>query len=368
MNKRDRLITTLNHHEPDAVPIAELAIDPIHLENIVGTKITSDSLAQPSPSATRREEETLVDVTVRAHMKLGLEMIAAGPSTPDGWNFHHNPDGTINDEWGRVLAYAPSSKVWIQNGSIFRSTEEFEAFEFPDADAAGRMFAIELTKKKIGNEIALAGLLRDTFAVAWEMFTVTDFVRWLYEKPDFIRRVIERITDFNVSIVKRMIDAKIDLVVGDGDYCEKRGPLVPVKFFKDVIFPSLQKQVEAVHKAGLKFIKHTDGNINPILHDLANVVDGLHSLDPSAGMDIRTVKRAYGDRLVLMGNVSVDNLCTRAPQDIVEETRECLRAAAPGGGFVLSSSNSWYTNAKLENCLTMVETGRKYGRYPIEVN
>jgi uroporphyrinogen decarboxylase len=159
----------------------------------------------------------------------------------------------------------------------------------------------------------------------------------------------------------------VDLVVGDGDYCEKRGPLVPLKFFKDVIFPNLQRQVEAVHKMGLKFIKHTDGNLNPILPDLANIVDGLHSLDPSAGVEIENVKQLYGNKLVLMGNISVDNLCTRTAQEIVEETKRCLRAAAPGGGYVLCSSNSWYSYAKLENCLAMVDTGRKYGHYPIRI-
>ncbi|MGA3406586.1 MAG: uroporphyrinogen decarboxylase family protein [Candidatus Bathyarchaeia archaeon] len=199
------------------------------------------------------------------------------------------------------------------------------------------------------------------------MFSVTDFVRWLYGNPAFLRRVIEKITDFNVEIAKQMIDAGVDVIVGDGDYCEKRGPLVPVKFFKDVILPNLRRQVDVAHKAGLKFIKHTDGNINPLLPDLANVVDGLHSLDPTAGVNLGDVKKLYGDKLVLMGNVSVDNLCRGSVQDIVDETKSCLLAAAQGGGYILSSSNSWYTNAKLENCLAMVETGRKYGRYPIRM-
>jgi uroporphyrinogen decarboxylase len=74
---------------------------------------------------------------------------------------------------------------------------------------------------------------------------------------------------------------------------------VPVKFFKDVIFPNLRRQVEAAHRAGLKFIKHADGNLNPIMEDLANIVDGLQSIDPTASMDIGEVKRRYGGRLIL---------------------------------------------------------------------
>lgn len=226
---------------------------------------------------------------------------------------------------------------------------------------------MEETKRRIGEDVVLGGWIKDPFAVAWEMFKVTDFVRWLYEKPNFIRQVIERIADFNVVAIKRIVDARADVILSSGDYAEKRGPLVPVKFFKEVVFPNLQKQVEAAHNAGVKFIKHTDGNLNPILDDLTSMVDGLHSLDPTASMNMRDVKRRYGDRLILIGNVSVDNLCTRNREEITQETKECLRAAAPGGGYILSSSNSWYTDAKLENCIAMVDAGRKHGRYPINI-
>jgi uroporphyrinogen decarboxylase len=366
MNKRERLLTTLEHEEPDVVPIAELAIDPVHIERILGTTVnnggTSGSLADR-----RRRDVATVGNTLKAFAKLGFEMVACELSPPDGWVSHRNPDDTVADEWGRTLSYDQNARVWIQTGSIFKSIEEFENFEPPDPYAPGRTFAIEQMKRRIGEDTALAGFIRDPFVYAWEMFRVTDFVRWLHEKPDFIRGVIERVTDFNLKVTKQVIDAGVDVVFGDGDYCEKRGPLLPLKFFNDVIFPNLQKEVEVVHRAGLKFIKHTDGNVNPILPKLANIVDGLHSLDPTAGMDIGEVKQTYGEKLVLMGNVSVDNLCTRTPGDIIEETKRCLRSAAPGGGFILSSSNSWYANAKFENCQAMVNAGRKYGRYPIDI-
>jgi uroporphyrinogen-III decarboxylase len=115
----------------------------------------------------------------------------------------------------------------------------------------------------------------------------------------------------------------------------------------------------------MKFIKHTDGNILPLLPDMVEIVDGVHSLDPSAGVDIGKVKEEYGDSLVLMGNVSVDNLATKKRTDIIEETKRCIKIASPGGGHILTSSNSWSAGAKLENCLAMIKAGRKWGKYPI---
>ena len=365
MNKKDRVMTTLDHEEPDQVPITEMAIEPAHLEHITRTKLAGETSLQTQVSANRRAEAGMVATTVLAYQKLGFELVPCELSAPDGWKPKKNPDGTMVDEWGRVLSRDLKCRTWVPTGSIFTSIEDFKQFHLPDPHAPGRTFAIEEMRRRVGDEMALAAFIRDSFACAWEMFKINDFVRWLYENPRFIQRVIERITDFNIEIIKRVADAKADLIISGGDYAEKKGPLVPVRFFKDVVFPNLRRQVEAAHTAGIKVIKHSDGNLNPILSDLADIVDGLHSLDPSAGMDIGAVKRRYGDKLVLIGNVSVDNLCIRTEEEIVQETKDCLRKAAPGGGYILSSSNSWYTDAKFGNCLAMVDAGRKFGHYPV---
>jgi uroporphyrinogen decarboxylase len=368
MNKKDRVMTTLDHTEPDLVPITEMAIEPFHLEQITQTELIGETSLQTQVSSDRRAETNAIATTVLAYQKLGFELIPCELSAPDGWKPRKKPDGRMVDEWGRILSYDAKCRTWAPTGSIFTSIEDFERFSIPDPQAPGRTFAIREMKRRIGDEIALAGFIRDPFACAWEMFRIEDFVRWLYEKPGFIQRVIEQITDFVIELLKQIADENADIIISGGDYAEKKGPLVPVKFLRDVVFPNLRRQVEVAHKAGLKFIKHSDGNLNPILDELAGIVDGLHSLDPSAGMDIGTVKHLYGDRVVLIGNVSVDDLCTKSREDIVQATKHCLREAASGGGYILSSSNSWYTDAKIENCLAMVEAARKYGHYPISVD
>ena len=82
-------------------------------------------------------------------------------------------------------------------------------------------------------------------------------------------------------------------------------------------------------------------------------------------MDIGDVKLKYGNELLLIGNISVDSLAKKSRIEIVEETKECIKQASPGRGHILSSSNSWAGGAKLENCLAMVETGKRYGTYPL---
>lgn len=369
MNRRERALKALNVEEPDMVPITELDIEIPHIEALTGTRFSGDYSLQTPVSADRKHEAFYVEIKTRCYRKLGFDVVFSDLSAPDGWKTLEKPDGTTTDEWGRVLVRDSRTKAWLPNRSIFKTPEDFENFSSspPDPHASGRTFAVEYTKKIVGDDMAVAVFIRDPFAHVWEMFTPTTFVRWMYEEPQVIRKAVELLTEFNVEVIKRLSDIGVDLIVSGGDYCETKGPMVPVKYFREVIFPGLEEQVEAAHKGGIKFIKHTDGNVTPLVDDLANIVDGLHSLDSSAGVDIGEVKAKYGDELVLMGNVSVDNLAIKSREEVVKETKECIRKASPGGGHFLCSSNSWYTGAKLENCLAMVETGRKYGKYPISI-
>ncbi|NIM45951.1 MAG: hypothetical protein GTO54_10075, partial [Nitrososphaeria archaeon] len=95
------------------------------------------------------------------------------------------------------------------------------------------------------DKMAIAAFIRDPFAHAWEMFTPTNFVRWLYEKPSFVDRVIQLLTNFNIEMIKRIGEVGVDLIISGGDYAEKKGPMTPIDFFRRTVFPNLKKQVEA---------------------------------------------------------------------------------------------------------------------------
>jgi uroporphyrinogen-III decarboxylase len=365
MKKKERVLKALDMEEPDMVPITELDIEVPMMEAIIGERFPV-AVSLQTPIVTDRElEKKRNDFKIECYRKIGFDLLAVDLSPPEGWEPKENPDGTIVDLWGRVLMLDRQARAWVPYGTVFSHPEDFENFEFPNPNAPGWNFATEYTKKTIGDEMALVAFIRDPFAHAWEIFTPVKFVTWMYQRPNFIRRAIEKLTNFNAETIKHVAEAGADFIISGGDYCEEKGPMVPVRFFRDVIFPSLKTQVDEAHRRDMKFIKHTDGNINPLLADLADIVDGFHSLDPTAGVDIGEVKADYGDRLILMGNVAVDSLAKKSRDEVIEETKECIRKASRGGGHILSSSNSWAAGAKLDNCLAMVKAGRKWGIYPI---
>ncbi|NIQ33976.1 MAG: hypothetical protein GTN80_10110 [Nitrososphaeria archaeon] len=367
MNKRERVLRTLELEEPDRVPMTEMDVDVPLMEAITGKKFPAATSLQTQVIVDRDLERKRVDIKVDCYEKIGFDMFTMDLSAPEDWEPKVNPDGSMVDLWGRVLRLDKKSKAWVPYTTLFNVPEDYDEFRMLNPNAPGWTFALECSREAIGEDVALAAFIRDPFAHAWEMFTPMKFVTWMYQRPVFIEMVLDNLTDFNVEIIRQLTEADVDLIISGGDYCEVKGPMVPIKFFREVIFPQLKRQVKASHKKGVKFIKHTDGNVLPLLDDMAEIVDGVHSLDPSAGVDIGKVKAEYGKRLILMGNISVDNLANKSRVDIVDETKNCIGSASPGGGHVLSSSNSWAAGAKLENCMAMVEAGKKYGVYPIRI-
>jgi len=95
-------------------------------------------------------------------------------------------------------------------------------------------------------------------------------------------------------------------------------------------------------------------------------IAALHPIEPKA-MDIRQIKRDYGRRVALMGNVDVNLLSQGTPDMVIAQTKQLLREIAPGGGYLLGSSNSVTYYVPLENYRAMLDTLYEFGSYPISV-
>jgi uroporphyrinogen decarboxylase len=110
---------------------------------------------------------------------------------------------------------------------------------------------------------------------------------------------------------------------------------------------------------------HSDGKLTDVLDDLIALgLDALHPIEPKA-MDIRQLKRDYGDKLTLFGNVDLNVLGLGTPGQTRQLVRELIRDLAPGGGYAVSSSNSVSYYVKVENYVAMLQAVSDFGRYPI---
>ena len=123
-------------------------------------------------------------------------------------------------------------------------------------------------------------------------------------------------------------------------------------------------RMETVDGLGVPVLLHSCGNINAYLDDLTQTkIVAIHPLQRTAGMDLRTVKERYGQRVCIIGNVdSSRTLPFGTPADVAEEVRDAIDIAAPGGGFILASDHSLHDGIPIENIVELFRTGAEYGR------
>ena len=139
---------------------------------------------------------------------------------------------------------------------------------------------------------------------------------------------------------RRLQDMGVDVLLLCSDYCYNSGPFLSPGMFGRFIAPYLHRIIREARRNGQFTIKHTDGNIMPILDQLVDCEPhALHSLDPMASVDIREVKRRVGGRVALCGNVHCAALQTGTEQDVIDSAEYCLTYGKPGGGYIFCTSN-----------------------------
>lgn len=192
-----------------------------------------------------------------------------------------------------------------------------------------------------------------------------DFVVELYEEPQVMKDKAQRMVD---NAIERAELIKEQYLV-DGfclcsDYCFNDNPFLSPALFDEFVTPYLVQLVSAYREMGFYVIKHTDGNIMPILDSLlAANPHALHSLDPQGGVDIAEVKKLAGDRVCLIGNVNCALLQNGTDEEVIESARYALQHGMPGGGYVFSTSNCIYTGMQLERYELMLDVWRREGIY-----
>jgi uroporphyrinogen decarboxylase len=196
--------------------------------------------------------------------------------------------------------------------------------------------------------------------------TLMAFCLRLKHEPQQLKDEMEAAIDKKLKEAERMRQlAGLDGFVMCNDYCFNTGLFLSPRQFNEFITPCLSQLIQGYRELGYYVIKHTDGNIMPILDQRVETrPHALHSLDPQAGVDIAVVKRRFGDRLCLIGNVNCSLLDTGSEQEVIASTRYAFQHGMPGGGYIFSTGNCIYTGMSLEKYERMLDVWRREGNYP----
>ena len=172
------------------------------------------------------------------------------------------------------------------------------------------------------------------------------------------------VTEYDIAVIEIAHKIGIDVIVLNGDLAGETNTLISPKQFRKFLKPFHKTLVEYTHKKGMKIVKHSDGNIWPILDDFVEVgFDGIHPIQPQC-MDIVEVKKYLSGKLCIIGNIDCRYLLPYGTKDEVKkEVRNTIEKVSYDGGYIISSSNSIHPGVKAENYIEMIRTAHESGLY-----
>lgn len=198
---------------------------------------------------------------------------------------------------------------------------------------------IKYLQELTNNNVALGGYGDGTFAIP-DGDKMYEFAYRTVDDPDGLHAEAKAMADSAIERNKRLAAAGVEVIFLCADYCYNSGPFLSPAMFSEFIQPYLYRIIDEGRKNGQYMIKHTDGNIMPIIDQLVDCKPhALHSLDPMAGVDIKEVKEKYGDKVALCGNVHCAALQTGTDEEVIQSAEYCLTYGKPNGGYLFCTSN-----------------------------
>jgi len=377
----------LAHREADRVPIFELTIDNPTAEHVLGrptlcgfgglARGVKQNRALISGQYPHYHRQRTTD-NLELWRALDLDVfpicdpIPVNPLVPEQidectWRFED-----AHGQWG-LCRHAPESDTYDQIDSnlrreglpaLERLTEHLEAAQprLEDWDFSN----VEHILAEFGRDRLVLGSADVEIGSTWDW--AETFLIGLLQAPDLIERYLDARLKTTLMLGEALLERGVDGLHGGYDWASAAGPMFSPRHFRKFVFPRLKQITDLCHRHGGVYVKHTDGNVNSLLEDvIASGVNAFHPIEPRAGMDIAAIKQTYGARLTLIGNVDCSTVLVDGPVEAVRaETERVIRVAAPGGGFLLASSNSVHPGVRPEYYLAMLETARAMGDYPIQ--
>jgi uroporphyrinogen decarboxylase len=343
----ERYKIALNCQEPDRVPLGEWHVDKLAKEGFLGKKI-----------------ETVKD-EVEFWEKAGFDYVSAASGILESTQAPNRMMGDeIQTKYGDKV-----KRSWAREheGGI-TNWEQFEKFSWPSPDD------FDLSKWGVFDKILPAGmkavfLFGRVLTPVWMYMGTETFYYALQNNEELVAALFEKVKGIQYEIFLRVIEHKcVGAVLNNDDIAHNNGLMIHPKYLRKYVFPFYKKVGDVCRERGLGYVFHSDGDCTTVMDELIGCgYQGFNPVQPNA-MDIVEVKRKWGKKLCLIGNINLDSTLTLGtPEDVAAEVHERIRTIAPGGGYMVASSNSITDYVPLENMKAMFAATLAYGRYPIRL-
>jgi uroporphyrinogen decarboxylase len=341
MTSRERVLCSLQHQEPDRVPV--------HADF---TRTIAKKLAHHLGCDFSRVGE-----------ELGNDLVILKPvSFVPAMAVEEFVEFT--DEWG--IRWKKIGNYYERTNFPFCDLEDLEAVTLPDPHDPSRYTGMEEMIRKYRPSHAVMGNVTITiFERAWWLRGMEKFLEDMILNPDFAHKLLDLAMEFSLTAALKLVNMGVDILWLGDDVGMQQTMLISPELWREYLKPRYVDFIRRIREAdsGVYIAYHSDGYIEPIIDELVEIgIQILNPIQPQC-MDPARIKGRYGKRLVLWGLIDVQRtLPFGSPEDVAAEVRLRIRSAGENGGLILSPAHYIQADTPLENIFTFYETAVNYRR------
>ena len=382
LTPRERVLTTLQHEEPDRVPIVigvsnatGIKMKPYQgIKQVIGVDAPDEYIYDwPELGTALIDEATMRRLHSDVRGVLDLE-----PESIRIQNREREPHSNFIDSWG-------SGQFEITPGEWFpgvhplkdaRSSDELESYpDWPDMGDPSRVAHVSEAARQLAEENQYAILatpwLLFPFERAYAMQGMETFLLNMAMDGDFARELMERIAVFCKQLMGHFLDElgdHVDIIKIGDDLGTQESLMISPKMYRELLKPIHADFISFIkERTKAKVLFHSDGDVAPLIDDFVEIgVDILNPIQTSAGTmsDLPTLKKRHGKNIVFCGGIDSHRVLPfGTPAEVREEVRRVINIMGPGGGFMIGAVHTVMNDVPPENVLAMVDAVEEFGRY-----
>ena len=384
MTSRDRVLTVLNHEEPDRVPIVigvsnatGIKMQPYQgIKHIIGVEAPDKFLYQwPELGTAEVDEATMARLHSDVRGVLDLE-----PAATRRRNQNRRPHDDCIDSWG-------SGQLEVTPGYWFpgihplidaTTVEELENYPYwPDMNDPSRVAHVADDARRLAaqNEYAIMATpwLLFPFERAHAMQGMEAFLLNMAMYPDFARALLEKIAGYCKVLMGRFLNElgdNVDIIKIGDDLGTQESLMISPQMYRDLLMPIHADFIDFIKaRTSAKIFFHSCGDVFPLIEDFIDIgVDILNPIQTSSGKmsDLAALKKRFGRNIAFCGGIDSHRIL---PYGSVEEVRQevhrVIDLLGTGGGTMIGAVHTVMDDVPPENVLAMVDAVEEFGHYPL---
>lgn len=385
MNSRDRVLATLDHREPDRVPVSfgDICFSTIFDYPPNGYRALCRQAGiddPPEPVSSPDDGGCVLNVDERLKLRFGADIRSVAAGSSYEWRFL--PDGASVDAWGLVRHRAgPYWELDDRRAPLrdVRTLADVDAWwDPPDPkdpaisagkraeaqairDAGYAVMAVGGTALQVGHNYA--------FTCGFERFLMD-----MLDDPAFWHGYAERLTDWAIEYMTAFLAPfadLVDIVQFTDDLGTQQAPFISPGQYRAFLKPYHREWMDAVRRITpqAKVAIHTCGSVHALVPDLIDIgIEILNPIQPLArDMEPWRLKRDFGRDLTFLGGVDIQQLLPRGRvEDVEAGVRSLIETLGPGGGYIVAPSHQFQPDVPPANIVAMYDTALRVGTYPLD--